>query len=163
LDKEFLKAGNPRKIISCYSMLLGDTFTRGVEAEIAVHTTAIFALATSHFEFAERQRSSEWRQKISRYYYACYNGSKALRFQVDGAFSADVSDHKKVGELPSDFPNRDYYKNKMESMRTDRNSCDYDHAVMVADLLDTPENIGQFTRDFLDQVKAYCNARGLSL
>ncbi|NTE60862.1 hypothetical protein G6L68_09420 [Agrobacterium fabrum] len=148
LDREFLKAGNPRKILSNYRNFAGEYFSNAVEDQLRKHVHAIFRLALHHFEFAERQRSQEWRQKVSRNYYACYNASKALRFQVEGAYSTDVSDHKKIGDLPDDFPNRDYFKNKIETMRTDRNSCDYDHAVAEEDLIDSSADIAKITHEF---------------
>ncbi|ATN34472.1 hypothetical protein ACO34A_11735 [Rhizobium sp. ACO-34A] len=163
MDKEFLKAGNPRKIVACYAGLLGAGLTKIVEDELEIHAKAIYALSVDHFEFAERQKSAEWRQKVSRYYYACYNASKAVRFHFDANLSTDVSDHKKIGELPNDFPNREYYKNTLDAMRTDRNSCDYDHAVTVTDLLKKPEETGKIAEEFLADVQSYCLSRGLDL
>lgn len=163
MDKDFLRAGNPRKIISCYNNLLGMESISALKTELDDHVKAIYALALNHFQFAERQRNTEWRQKVSRYYYACYNASKALRFHMDGNFSSDVTDHKKIGDLPDDFPNKEYFKNKIESMRTDRNSCDYDHQIAQDDLIDSPESIRNVSTDFLEEVQIYCNNRGLAL
>lgn len=163
LERDFLKAGNPRRIAILYSAVLSNDSRQRIENELNEHVLGLFELGVTHFKFAERLRSSEWRQQISRYYYACYNASKALRFFSDGNFSAEVADHKKVGELPDDFPERDRFKLNLETMRTDRNTSDYDHIAGVDDLLSTPTDIALTTRDFLNTVKDYCLARGLPL
>jgi hypothetical protein len=86
------------------------------------------------FSFAARQNNRWWRQKISRLYYGAYNVSRAVRLCVSGEFSDDSTDHKRIGDLPADFPNQALYKNRLNSLRDDRNLCDYDHTARAADL-----------------------------
>lgn len=163
LERDFLKAGNPRKIAALYSAILSAETVANIENELSEHALALFSLALDHYNFAERQRASEWRQRVSRYYYACYSASKALRFFVDGNLSAEVTDHKRIGELPDDFQDRERFKLNLETMRTDRNTSDYDHIAVVGDLLSTPSDVANTTKEFLIAVKVYCQNRGLEL
>lgn len=163
VERDFLKAGNPRKIVNLYATFLSSDSRNSIEGELREHVVGLFSLALTHFAFAERLRAADWRQQVSRYYYACYNASKALRFFSEGHFSAEVADHKKISELPDDFNDKDKFKLNLENMRTDRNTSDYDHIAAVADLLATPPEIATLTRDFLTAVRDYCLARGLTL
>jgi hypothetical protein len=68
-----------------------------IETEICINVAQLYRLGRNHYSFAIRQHNRSWRQKISRLYYAAYNVSRAVRLCVNGEFSEDSSDHKKIG------------------------------------------------------------------
>ncbi|MGI3128298.1 MULTISPECIES: hypothetical protein [unclassified Nitratireductor] len=124
---------------------------------------AMFYLGVKHYRFAKVQNHSHWRQRVSRFYYGAYNGSKAIRYLVQGTHSTDSSDHKKIGDLPSDFNNRATYSTRLKELRDDRNKCDYDHSARAQDLFIRQVDAETLTRDFLRETKAYLERRGLNL
>ena len=113
----------------------------------------LFKLGKSHYRFARRQNNRDWRQKISRLYYGAYNISRAVRLCVNGEYSTESSDHKKVEAIPDDFPNKNTYSNRMAVLRDDRNLCDYDHAAVIGDLILAPGDALQLVGDFLQDAK----------
>ena len=122
-----LNLGNPRKVKDNLSGLLDATALGLIESEIEGNTRALMVLARTHYRFAARQSAPNWRQKVSRLYYAGYNAARALRLYVNGEYSTDVKDHQKFENLPNDFPSRSRYINQLAILREDRNTCDYDH------------------------------------
>ncbi len=163
MDKLFLKAGNPHKIANAYSTLLTAVEIQKIHAEARIHSAAMYTLGINHYRFASRLGRHYWRQKISRFYYASYNVSKAVRFDFDGVHSTDVKDHGKVGDLPTDFPNRATYQNRLSTLRDDRNSCDYDHMIRAADLLNTTSECSLLVYSFLRDAHDYLVNRGVTL
>lgn len=120
INKDFLKLGNHRKIINVYSDFLDEKEISKISSQIKSHTKLIYELALDHYKFAASLRKKQWRQKVSRLYYAGYNASKAIRFDNDGNHSTDVKDHEKVGMIPDGFPDKATYENELKSLRVDR-------------------------------------------
>src|ERR1035437_10487345 len=106
-----------------------------IQVEINANVVQLYTLGRNHYLFAVRQNNRSWRQKISRLYYAAYNVSRAIRLCVNGDYSTDSSDHKKIDALPENFPNKNQYANRLTVLRDDRNLCDYDHTAKMTDLV----------------------------
>ena len=56
----------------------------------------MFDLGLSHFRFGKSLNNTHWRQRVSRFYYGAYNGSKAIRYLVNGAHSTDSNYARKL-------------------------------------------------------------------
>lgn len=158
-----LNLGNAQKVISSLRGIIDANAIQCIENERIEQVQLLFDLSIQHCKFANRQSSQFWRQRISRFYYASYLGSKCVRFFVFGDHSKDVADHKKVGELPDDFPQRALYSNKLSVLREDRNSCDYDHECKVGDLIISQGDAQVLVKAFLVDVTNYVANRGLTL
>ncbi|MFT7045804.1 MAG: hypothetical protein ACJAYH_001071 [Celeribacter sp.] len=163
VHKDFLKVGNPKKLIGILDGLLEPEQIELINEQQKLQAKAMFDLGVSHFRFANALNNTHWRQRVSRFYYGAYNGSKAIRYMVDGSHSTDSSDHKKIGELPTDFPDRATYSTRLKELRDDRNKCDYDHAARARDLFISQADAGVLTSDFLKTALVYLNERGLVL
>lgn len=162
-SQHLLNLGNPRKVKGNLSGILDAASLALIESEIEDNTRALMALARSHFRFASRQPPANWRQKVSRLYYAGYNAARALRLYVNGEYSTDVKDHQKFDNIPDDFPNRSRYTNQLAILREDRNTCDYDHISVAGDLALESRVATDLVRDFLEDVAVYLNNRGLKV
>ena len=110
-SSHLLNLGNPRKVKGNLSSILDKAALDRIETEIEKNVLALLDLAKRHYNFARKQSNPNWRQKISRLYYAAYNASRAVRLYVSGHYSTDVRDHQKSEKLPDDFPNRAQYVN----------------------------------------------------
>jgi uncharacterized protein (UPF0332 family) len=125
---------------------------------------AFIKLARAHLRDAKRlpPSRSPWRSVVSRAYYAVYSASRAVRYLVYGHIDRDVEDHKKVGELPNDFPDRASWSTKLVSMRKDRNLADYESGPeSYGRLTSSPTTSLQDAEQFLRIVLSYLNAKGL--
>ncbi len=163
LHKDFLKIGNPNMIVGILDGLLEPDQIDLINLQQRLQAKAMFDLGLSHFRFGKSLNNTHWRQRVSRFYYGAYNGSKAIRYLVDGAHSTDSSDHKRIGDLPKGFPMRETYNARLKELRDDRNKCDYDHTARARDLFISQTNAEQLTGDFLRHTLAYLNGRGLDL
>jgi hypothetical protein len=134
-----------------------------IEAHICLNAAQLYNLGRNHYLFAIRQNNRAWRQKVSRLYYGAYNASRAVRLCVSGDYAVDSSDHKKIGDLPSDFHNHATYKNRLSALRDDRNLCDYDHTASISDLVVGIADSAELIRDFLQDARDYLRARGVRL
>jgi len=159
----FLSIGNPRKVIEQLRPLLTAQELQKIEDAANAQVQLLFDLALSHFRFSERLANAHWRQRISRYYYAAYSASKCVRLFVQGEHSKEVADHKKVGAVPNDFPDRALYEAQLAVLREDRNSCDYDHEFSVGELVISQREASELVRKFLIDTKVYVGGRGLAL
>lgn len=158
-----LNLGNPRKVKENLSGLLDAAALEKIESEIETNAAAMLALARTHYRFAQRLSASNWRQKVSRLYYAGYNAARAVRLYVKGEYSTDVKDHQKFDNLPEDFPNRPQYTNQLSILREDRNTCDYDHVSSENDLVLGSRASIELVRDFMYDVTAYLSGRGMKV
>ncbi len=156
-------ANNVRQLKENLVTVLDPRAIDAIETEILANVGQLYSLGRAHFLFAERQNSRAWRQKISRLYYAAYNVSRAVRLCASGEFSTDSSDHRKIEELPVDFPKINTYKNKLGLLREDRNLCDYDHTGKLKDLIASLDESLNLVRDFLHDAQAYLKGRGVTL
>ncbi len=163
MHRDFLNAGNPRRITGAYSRFLDPAEVRKIHNEAHVHVAAMYELGVVHYRFAIKIKSPQWRQKVSRLYYASYNASKAVRFEGDGNYSTDSKDHSKVGKLPGAFPNKARYENELQSLREDRNSCDYDHIVKAGDLISSSSDYSKLVKSFMVDAHVYLMGRGVAL
>lgn len=159
----FSTISNPRKIVSALTGIVDQSAIDSIELEIRRHSQMMFDLSLKHFRVAERLGTPDWRQKVSRAYYASYNCSKMLRYFVDGYHSKEVSDHKKIGDIPSDFPGRSIFFNRLQIMREDRNLCDYDHDARATDLSIGVSDSIELSRSFIRSSKQYVGGRGFLL
>ena len=156
-----LNLGNARKVKKNLAGILDPASLDRLEAEIQTNVVALLALARRHYHFARRQAGQNWRQKISRLYYAAYNAARAVRLYVSGEYSTDANDHQKFGQLPKDFPSRAQYVNKLAVLREDRNTCDYDHMSTASDLVLGSTSSLTLVRDFMADTTAYLQSKGL--
>ena len=108
-----LAGGNPRRLKNELAGLLNAAALDAIEAEIRRNVIQLLGLGLSHLAFATNAARKDWRQCVSRLYYACYACSRSVRLEVEGRFTTDSTDHKKVGELPADFPERERFKNQL--------------------------------------------------
>ena len=116
-----LRAGaNVRKLKENLVNVVDAAAISAIDTEICTNVAQLYALGQGHYYFAIRQNNRSWRQKISRLYYAAYNVSRAVRLCVNGEYSTDSSDHRKIETLPDDFPNWNKYANRLGALREDR-------------------------------------------
>ena len=158
-----LNLGNVRKVKTNLSEILNQTALDKIEAEIGANVKALYRLGRQHYLFAQRQPSANWRQRVSRLYYAAYNVSRAVRLFISGAYSTQVKDHQKFNELPDDFPSRERYANQLEVLREDRNMCDYDHTCRSSDLVLGTKESTTLVKEFLDTAKSYLASKEVEL
>jgi hypothetical protein len=156
-------SANVRRLRDNLVTVVDATAISAIDAEICTNVAQLYALGLSHYHFATRQNIRSWRQKISRLYYAAYNASRAIRLCVTGDYSTDSTDHKKIGALPEDFPNKSMYANRLEVLRDDRNLCDYDHTASLPDLVVGVDDAVELVEQFLDDAQNYLKRRGVSV
>jgi hypothetical protein len=156
-----LNLPNPRKVKQNLAGILSAPALSAIEAEINRNAVDLHALGMKHYQFAIRHAGRNWRQKVSRLYYAAYNVTRAIRLFVSGDYSTDVKDHQKFDSLPNDFPNRERYVNQMAVLREDRNTCDYDHTAKAADLVLSSTDAAALVAEFLKDSETYLSKRGL--
>ncbi|MDP2111749.1 MAG: hypothetical protein Q8N48_06890 [Thiobacillus sp.] len=132
-------------------------------AELDRNVAALFELGLAHFNFASALGNNDWRQKISRLYYAVYNVRRAVVLKHSGAFSTDSSDHKNVDQLPNGMSNRELHINNLRILREDRNLADYSHLAVISDLLIDPDGALTFATLFIDDCRQFVNQNGLAV
>ena len=153
-------APNVRRMKENLIGIVDPTGISGIEQEILRNVSQLFSLGRQHFYFARRQHNRHWRQKVSRLYYGAYNASRAIRLLVTGDFSTDSTDHKKIEDLPRDFPNKNTYTNRLAALREDRNVSDYDHTAQITELVITVSEATNLVESFLKDTHAYLSSRG---
>jgi hypothetical protein len=156
-------ASNVRKLKENLIHLLDDAALAAIGSEISANIVQLYALGRNHYRFAVRQNNRSWRQKISRLYYGAYNTSRAIRLAVNGDYSTDSSDHKKIETLPDDFPRKSIYSNRLGVLRDDRNLCDYDHTVRIGDLLIGVDEAVELVQQFMTDAQVYLSNRGVDV
>jgi hypothetical protein len=159
-----LRAGaNVRKLKDNLVNVVDVGAISAIEKEICLNAAQLYALGRSHYNFAIRQNNRSWRQKVSRLYYGAYNVSRAIRLCVNGEYSIDSSDHRKIEILPDDFPNKNRYANRLGVLRDDRNLCDYDHTAKLTDLIVGVNDATELVQQFLNDAQSYLKRRGVNL
>jgi hypothetical protein len=134
-----------------------------IDHALATNVVQLFELGISHFDFACGPADQYWRQRTSRLYYAAYAVVRAVRLEFEGSYSTDVTDHAKMGDLPSTFPHRERYKNQLGSLREDRNLADYDHSADETELLIQPDDAEQRVIDLIGDARAFLRDRGVNV
>jgi hypothetical protein len=130
-----LAANNCKKVRTNLAQILDAKAIKAIDDEITRNVAGLFEFGLAHYTFAMSLAETEWRQCVSRLYYAAYNMGRSIRLFKDGHFSTEISDHRKVDDFPQDFPNRSRYANQLVILREDRNLCDYDHTATETDLV----------------------------
>ena len=121
-------------------------------------------LAQHHLHVARLLTSSRrnWRSVVSRCYYAVYTSSRTVRYYVSGFVKLDVEDHKKVGDLPDDFPNKSHWSNFAVELRRDRNLADYEPWEHVRrSLTYEPTDALEESSRFVQECRDYLRQRGV--
>lgn len=158
-----LAASNYKKLIKNLSGVLDQDQLGKIEAEVIINVRLLYFLGESHFSFAMSLSASEWRQGVSRLYYAAYNFKRSLTLLHDGGFSTDASDHSKIDILPEGLDNIDLYKSRLKNLRDDRNLCDYSHSAAEADLLLPVLESRELVNLFRSDVRTFLVGRGVEL
>ena len=156
-----LASGNPQKLVRNIEHLISQRAVNALNREIRSNVAGLFRLGEGHFSFAEGLALTEWRQIVSRSYYGAYNVARSIRLHHAGLYLTDSSDHKKIGDLPDGFPNRNTYTNRLSILREDRNLCDYDHAADETELVIAVPDALNLVRDFIADARAHLRRNGV--
>ena len=152
---------NPRKVIKCLRTIVSADQLDAIEAALRDNVRQIIGLAQAHLRYAKASAGpSGWRQRVSRGYYCAYITSRAVRLEEAGTFCGDVSDHKKIGELPDDFKDLARWQEFLTKFRADRNLADYDHTANESGLEMRSHDYLAKAEEFLKEAKIYLNNRG---
>lgn len=106
-----------------------------MSGDLPVLERHVYAVARKWFELARLHYADAAAADIrrnpravySRSYYAAYNASKAVRYVVRGFVSLRGDDHKKVADLPDNFPDVDSWGAKLPILYEHRLRADYDN------------------------------------
>lgn len=156
-----LASSNPLKMIQNLNHLLAQQELAKLVVELDRNVIALFALGTIHFNFASGLDNRDWRQKISRCYYAAYNIRRAVALKHSGAFTTDSSDHKNVDQLPDGLSNRESHISNLRNLREDRNLADYSHLAVVSDLVIAPDDALTFATQFIADCRHFLVQTGV--
>ncbi len=157
-----LASANDLKMINNLNHLLEVTELQKLTSELHRNVVELYNLGIAHYTFAADLRDEDWRQKISRLYYAVYNVRRALMLKHNGSFSTDASDHQKIDDLPEQLKNRESHITNLRTLREDRNLADYSHLARVEDLIIKPNDAKVFASSFIENCKEYLTMNGLS-
>ena len=128
-----------------------------LESHVLKVTQKWFDLARMHLLDAtavDVKRNS--RSVYSRSYYAAYNASKAVRYFVSGFVSLRGDDHKKVGELPGNFPDVDTWLSNLSLLYEHRLRADYDNwAHTASENILTPSECLVMARKFIEAAEQF--------
>ena len=161
MDKNHLLTLNLGKTLGCLRGILSQAEIAKIEAAISENTRQLIRLAEDHLRFAGRANGrSSWRQRVSRGYYSCYVASRAIRLACKLEYSQDVKDHKSIANLPTDFPERTIWEDRLTKFRADRNISDYDHSVTERNLEFSSQTYLEYAAIFLRESKGYLRSKG---
>jgi hypothetical protein len=80
--------------------------------------------------------------------------------ESSGVYTTDADDHKRIGDLPSDFPLLGIWKDFLTKFRADRNLADYDHTASENDLeMDSKQYLKKAV-EFDQTARLYLKSRG---
>jgi hypothetical protein len=158
-----LAGSNCQKLIRNVGYVLDAAAMALLQREIERNVAALFSLGDDHLSFAQTIAARQWRQRVSRLYYAALNVKRAVTLNHSGDFSTDVSDHKNISDLPSGFPNANTYGTRLVNLRDDRNIADYSHLSSETDLIITPADAQALVIAFRDHARAYLQSRGVQV
>lgn len=154
---------NLRKVVSCLSDVLAPAEIQKINEELYRNVRQGLLLSEDHLRFAlaaGTEGAIGWRHAVSRGYYCCYCASRSIRLGKTGVFSTEVDDHKKIGDLPDDFPDRAKWADILTKFRADRNLADYDHTAGTGELEYSADQYLKYAEDFVKNVKAYLHKEG---
>lgn len=158
-----LASGNPQRLLRNLAHILTADELQKINIAILAEGQALYALGQSHFIFAMSLPLGEWRQNISRLYYAAYNVKRAISLMNDGGFSTESGDHQKIDILPDTIENKEIYKARLKTLRDDRNLCDYSHIATENDLLITVADARALVTTFMSDAKKFLLDKGVQL
>ncbi len=106
-----------------------------MNGDLPILESHVYAVARKWFELARMHHADAFavdartnpRSVYSRAYYAAYNASKAVRYVVRGSVSLRGDDHKKVADLPGNFPDVDSWVSNLPLLYEHRLRADYDN------------------------------------
>jgi hypothetical protein len=155
---------NPREVQRHLRPIIGKKATGKIEEDVLKQVKGLFGLGKQQYRFARRLPiGKDWRQIVSRSYYAAYNVSRAVRLMVHGEYSQDVKDHQRFDQLPGDFPSAATYGNKLGLLRDDRNLCDYDHMARPTDLTISATDAIALVGTFIADSVTYLTGKGVKV
>ncbi len=136
-------------------------------ASYAAHVgIAWFRLGETHLLEAEAMlRLPNINRSIySRAYYAAYNASKGVRYIHAGWVSLKGDDHKKVGELPGDFPGVPQWSQSIAKLYENRLRADYENWVATeGEFSQMPADAVKAAHDFIAVAKAYLVSKSIQV
>lgn len=105
----------------------------------------------------------QYRDAISRYYYAMYHAMRAITFLAHGG--DDFQRHEDLpANAPPDFRDHDIWANSLKNARDLRNRADYDpYPKANVPWRAEAEVLQQQTADLIVRCRSYLRARGCSL
>lgn len=172
-QKEWLAVARIREILDLRNhrevkrvlISFGAPDTSLLDDAVFAQARAWFRLGKKHLRIARllmRVAPKNWRSVVSRAYYASYNASKAVRYLVNGSVRLDGEDHKHVGDLPDDFPERDSWSAFLTDLRDARNMSDYDPwPETYRQLPKRPSELLDGARAFVQSAADYLKGRGM--
>ncbi|HUQ91394.1 MAG TPA: hypothetical protein VM120_06920 [Bryobacteraceae bacterium] len=128
-----------------------------LESHVSAVTRKWFELARVHYADAlAADVFANPRAVYSRAYYAAYNASKAVRYVVRGFVSLRGDDHKKVADLPDNFPEVDSWVARLPLLYEHRLRADYDNwSETASENQLSPSECLAAARDFLTISEQY--------
>ena len=156
-----LASSNPMGLMRNLKGLIDDAQIAQIDGSVSLECRRLYELASSHRSFADQIDPSEWRQKVSRFYYAAYNCRRAVLLRFDGSFSTDASDHQKVDQIPDVIANSATFSRRLKDLREDRNLADYSHTAVEADLLVSVADAQVIVSEFFEASKVYLADKGV--
>jgi uncharacterized protein (UPF0332 family) len=163
ISPHILLIGNPYSAINNLQGTLSSDEINKIRVAIQKEVKLLFELGQSHFNFAKNIDHKEWRQKVSRLYYAAYNARRAVQLQDSGKYSTDVSDHKEINNLPENLENKAIYGELLKKLRDDRNLADYSHIGKATDLFNSTQDFEDQVEKFLIDCKKYLSNAGVHI
>lgn len=166
VEPELLHLDNHGKVRRVLSTFASRATLARFDDAVANVVKQWYLLARRHLRVARRlvRPPRDWRSAVSRTYYAAYNASRAVRYRVNGRVKPGAEDHKEVGDLPNDFPNRDQWSSFLDDLRYDRNVSDYEpwpaaRQRLKGEPADSLIEVERFIRD----ARGYLRDRGVIL
>ncbi len=157
-----LTASNINRMRENLKHILDAKAMQAIDDELETNVAQLFRLGEEYLLFAGRQKN--WRQCVSRLYYAAYNVTRAVRLACEGTYSRDPKEHKKISDLPKGFSSKSgTYSIQLPLLRDDRNLCDYDHTAAELDLI-IPRKVSiVLVQDFINDAKLFLHSKGYKL
>jgi hypothetical protein len=128
VQPRILEIDNHAKVSQVLKGIAGKADLSWYSEEVAKTARHWLRLGMHHLVVSRRliSKPQDWRSAVSRCYYAAYNVSKCVRYCINGCVRFDGGDHKLVGDLPNDFPDRASWSAFLAELRQDRNFADYE-------------------------------------
>lgn len=135
-----------------------------MNGDLPILESHVYAVARRWFELARMHYADASavdagvnpRSVYSRAYYAAYNASKAVRHVVRGFVSLRGDDHKKVADLPGNFPDVNAWVSKLPLLYEHRLRADYDNwSDTAAENVLAPPDCLAISADFLKAAEEF--------